>query len=187
MFYHIQCVVCVDGYVVHVSTHSQMAGEEQPNWVEKRKEVEMTTEEMGRGSCGVEAKCLQQVTISKYIFCQLNREISIATELATKLYHPSLLLFICAIRGKELVILTKLMPTKELEKNRELSREQVISIGQDMSFGLTYMHQLRPHPIIYHEISSGNILLEPLSNGLRAKIPDYSSDTHHSPVVLLPK
>ena len=150
----------------------------------------MTTEEIGRGSCGVEAKCLQQVTISQYILCQLNREISIATELATKLHHPSLLLFICAIRGKELVILTELMPTnlhKELEKNRELSIEQVISIGPHMSFGLTYMHQLRPHPIIHHEISSGNILLEPLSNGLMAKIPDYSSDTHHSPVVLWPK
>ena len=157
MFHHIQCVVYVDGYVV--STHSQMAGEEQPNWVERREEVEMTTEEIGRGSSGVEAKCLQQVTISQYILCQLNREMSIATELATKLHHPSLLLFICAIRGKELVILTELMPTnlhKELEKNRELSIEQVISIG------LTYMHQLRPHPIIHLEISSGNILLEPL-------------------------
>ena len=135
-----------------------MAGEEQPNWVERREEVEMTIEEMGRGSCGVEAKCLQQVTISQYILCQLNREISIATELATKLHHPSLLLFICAIRGKDLVILAGLMSTslhKELEKNRELSREQVISIGRDVSFGLTYMHQLRPRPIIHHKISSG--------------------------------
>ena len=77
----------------------------------------------------------------------------------------------------ELVILTELMPTslyKELEK-RELSREQVISIGQDVSCGLSYMHQCRPHPIIHRDISSSNILLEPLSNGWRAKISDYGS------------
>ena len=45
-------VVCVDDYTV-VSTHSQLAGEEQPHWVVRREEVEMTTEELGRGGWGV--------------------------------------------------------------------------------------------------------------------------------------
>ena len=104
---------------------------------------------------------------------QFNREMSIAA----KLRHPNLLLFIGATREGELLILTELMPTslrKELEK-RELSREQVISICQDVCRGLSYMHQWRPHPIIHRDISSGNVLLEPLSNGWRAKISDYGS------------
>ena len=68
--------------------------------------------------------------------------------IAAKLRHPNLLLFIGATMEGELVILTELMPTslrKELEK-RELSREQVISIGQDVSCGLSYMHQLETTP-----------------------------------------
>ena len=144
----------------------------------------MTTEELGRGGWGVvnvakfrglrvAAKCLYQVIISHYNIRQFNREMSIAA----KLRHPNLLLFIGATREGELLILTELMPTslrKELEK-RELSREQVISICQDVCRGLSYMHQWRPHPIIHRDISSGNVLLEPLSNGWRAKISDYGS------------
>ena len=75
------------------------------------------------------------------------------------------------------MILTELMPIslrRELEK-RELSREQVISIGQDVSCGLSYMHRWRPHPIIHHNISSSNILLDTLSNGWRAKVSNYGS------------
>ena len=170
--------------VTVVSTHSQLAGEEQPHWVVRREEVEMTTEELGRGGWGVvnvakfrglrvAAKCLHQVIISRYNIRQFNREMSIAA----KLRHPNLLLFIGATREGELVILAELMPIslyKELEK-RELSREQVISIGRDVSCGLSYMHWWRPHPIIHRDISSSNILLEPLSNGWRAKISDYGS------------
>ena len=176
-------VLCVQMFTV-VSTHSQLAGEEQPHWVVRREEVEMTTEELGRGGWGVvnvakfrglrvAAKCLHQVIISRYNIRQFNREMSIAA----KLRHPNLLLFIGAIREGELVILTELMPTslrKELEK-RELSREQVISIGQDVSCGLSYMHRWRPHPIIHRDISSSNILLDTLSNGWRAKVSDYGS------------
>ena len=39
--------------VTVVSTHSQLAGEEQPHWVVRRDEVEMTREELGRGGWGV--------------------------------------------------------------------------------------------------------------------------------------
>ena len=170
--------------VTVVSTHLQLTGEEQPHWVVRREEVEMTVEELGRGGWGVvnvakfrglrvAAKCLHQEIISRYNIRQFNREMSIAA----KLRHPNLLLFIGATREGDVVILTELMPTslrKELEK-RELSRDQVIFISLDISRGLSYMHQWRPHPIIHRDISSSNILLEPLSNGWRAKISDYGS------------
>ena len=78
------------------------------------------------------------------------------------------------------MIMTELMPTslrKELEKAEELmTKKQIITISQDVSCGLNYMHQSRPHPVIHRDISSGNVLLEPLPNGyMRAKISDYGS------------
>ena len=145
----------------------------------------MTEEELGRGGWGVvkeakfrglrvAAKCLHQVIVSSHNCRQFSREMNISS----KLRHPNLLLFIGAIREGELVIITELMPTslrKELGK-RKLTNKQIITISRDVSCGLNYMHQSRPHPIIHRDISSGNILLEPLPNGyMRAKISDYGS------------
>ena len=44
-----------------------------------------------------------------------------------------------------------------------------------MAHALLYLHQWKPSPTIYHDISSGNVLLEPLHNGWRAKVSDYGS------------
>ena len=44
-----------------------------------------------------------------------------------------------------------------------------------MACGLSYLHQWKPHPIIHRDISSGNVLLEPLPNSWRAKVSDYGS------------
>ena len=144
----------------------------------------MTTEKLGRGFLAqmnvakfrgirVAAKIPYQMLLSQYNFEKYIREISIVS----KLHHPNLLLFIGATRNEELVILTELMPTslrKELEE-KELSRKQVISISRDVSCGLNYMHQYKPHPIIHRDISSKHVLLEPLANGWRAKISGFNS------------
>ena len=148
----------------------------------RREEVEMTRRVVSRGGWGevkvakfrglrVAAKCLYQVILSDYNIRQFTREMSIAA----KMRHPNLLMLIGATRVGELVILTELMPTsllKELEK-RELSREQVISISRDVSCGLNYMHQYKPHPILHRDISSRCVLLEPLPNHWWAKISDF--------------
>ena len=97
--------------------------------------------------------------------------------IAAKLCHPNLLLFIGATREGELVILTELMPTslhRELER-REMPRLHILSISQDMACALCYLHQWKPYQIIHRDISSGNVLLEPLPNGWRAKVSDYGS------------
>ena len=158
--------------------------EEQPHWVVRREEVEMTSEVVGRGGWGevrvakfrglrVAAKCLYQVILSDYNLRQFTREMTIAA----KLRHPNLLLFIGATREGEPVILTELMPTslrRELER-REMPRVQITSICQDVARALCYLHQWKPYPIIHRDISSGNVLLEPLPNGWRAKVSDYGS------------
>ena len=53
---------------------------------------------------------------------------------------------------------------------KKLPNKQITSIAQDVGRALRYLHQWRPSPIIHRDISSGNVLLEPLtSNGWHAK------------------
>ena len=158
--------------------------EEQPHWVVRREEVELTEEVVGRGGWGevkvgkfrglrVAAKFLCDVIVSDYNRQQFTREMTIAA----KIRHPNMLLFIGSTREGEAVILTELMPTslrRELER-RVLPREQITSIAQNVACALRYLHQWRPSPIIHRDISSANVLLEPLSNGWRAKVSDYGS------------
>ena len=158
--------------------------EEQPHWIVTREEVELTEEVLGRGGWGevkvanfrglqVAAKFLYNVILSDYNRRQFTREMTIAS----KIRHPNLLLFIGATREGEAVILTELMPTslrKELE-TRDMPRVQITSIAQDVACALRYLHQWRPSPIIHRDISSANVLLEPLPNGWRAKVSDYGS------------
>ena len=121
----------------------------------------------------VAAKFLYDVILSDYNRWLFAREMTIAA----KLRHH-LLLFIGATRVGQAIILTELMPTslrRELER-REIPRIQVTSISQDVGHALCYLHQWQPHPIIHRDISSANVLLEPLPNGCwRAKVSDYGS------------
>ena len=122
----------------------------------------------------VAAKFLYDVILSDYNRRQFVREMTIAA----KLRHPHVLLFIGATREGQAIILTELMPTslrKELER-REMPQVHITSISQDVGRALCYLHQWQPHPIIHRDISSANVLLEPLFNGCwRAKVSDYGS------------
>ena len=124
----------------------------------------------------VAAKFLHDVILSDYNCRQFVREMT----MAAKLRHPHLLLFIGATREGQAIILTELMPTslrKELEKMEyEMPRVHITSISQDVGHALCYLHRWQPHPIIHRDISSANVLLEPLPNGCwRAKVSDYGS------------
>ena len=98
--------------------------------------------------------------------------------MASRIRHPNLLQFIGATQREEMIILTELMPTS---LRRELEREymlpsQATAIGLDVARALNYLHLMRPQPLIHRDISSANILLEPLPNSRwRAKVSDYGT------------
>ena len=154
------------------------------HWVVEKEEVQLTEQVIGRGGWGVvkvakfrglrvAAKFLYEVILSDYNQEHFIREMIIAS----KIRHPNLLLFIGATREGQAIILTELMPTslrKELQK-KILPQVQITSIAQDVACALRYLHQWRPSPIIHRDISSANVLLEPLPNGWRAKVSDYGS------------
>ena len=157
----------------------------EAQWVVERREIQLTGPELGRGGWAtvsvatfrgahVAAKCVHSAIISRHNVQLFRREM----DMASRIRHPNLLQFIGATNEGEMVILTELMPTslrKELEMDYFSSR-LTISIGLDVARALNYLHLMQPHPLIHRDISSANVLLEPLPNGRwKAKVSDYGT------------
>ena len=159
--------------------------ESESQWVVERGEINFTGPELGRGGWAtvnvakfrgvrVAAKSIHQQIISRHNIQLFRREINIAA----RIRHPNLVQFIGATSEGEMVILTELMPTS---LRRELEREylppsQGISIGLDVARALNYLHLMQPDSFIHRDISSANVLLEPLPNvRWKAKVSDYGS------------
>ena len=166
---------------------SQEALQEVMNhWVIDRREVILTKDELGNGSFGkvivgifrglkVAVKSLHDVIISNYNLALLSREMNIAS----RIRHPNLVQFIGATKEGPPLILIELMSTslyKELQK-KELTKQQILSIAQDVALGLNYLHLFKPQPIIHRDVSSPNVLLDPAVNesGYKAKVADYGT------------
>ena len=140
----------------------------------------MTEEVLGKGGWGevkvgifrgtrVAVKCLYELIVSE---CNLQL-FSRTMDIASRVRHPNLLQFLGATRVGNPMIVTEIMPTslrKELEKC-PMTKPQVISIGKDVTSALNYLHLWKPQPILHRDVSSANVLLEPLVQGkLKAKL-----------------
>ena len=158
--------------------------ETESSWVVNREEITTTQVVLGKGGWGevkvahfhglkVAAKCLHEVIISPYNMSAFSREMNIAS----KIRHPNLLQFIGATTEGNPIILTELMPTslrKELESGG-LAYPAILSISVDVACALNYLHLFKPHPILHRDVSSANVLLQPMGGGWRAKVSDYGS------------
>ena len=158
--------------------------ERESSWVVHRNDVIMTDKVLGRGGWGevrvahfhgldVAAKVLHDTIISDYNVSLFAREMNIAS----KIRHPNLLQFIGATTEGNPIILTELMPTslrKELESGG-LAYPAILSISVDVACALNYLHLFKPHPILHRDVSSANVLLQPMLGVWRAKVSDYGS------------
>ena len=157
----------------------------ETQWVVHREEITMTERQLGGGGWGVvkvakfrgievAAKTLYEQLRSDYYRHVFIREMN----MAARLRHPHLVQFIGATLEGEMIILTELMATslrRVLEGGR-ISREHILSISVQVCQALNYLHLMQPDPVIHRDISSANILLNPLPNGRwRAKVTDYGS------------
>ena len=158
----------------------------ETQWVVERREIQLTDQELGRGAWAtvsvamfrgarVAAKCIHNQIVSQRNIQLFKREM----DMAARIRHPNLLLFIGATLEGEMVILTELMPTSlrmQLEREYQLSPRLTISIGLDVARALNYLHLMRPHSLIHRDISSANVLLERLINEhWKAKVADYGT------------
>ena len=156
------------------------------HWVVRRDEIEMTGPELGRGGWAtvsvatfrgvqVAAKTIHRQIISPHNIQLFRREMN----MAARLRHPNLVQFIGATSEGIMVILTELMSTSlraQFQLDGYLQPRFVKSISLDVARALNYLHQMQPDPIIHRDISSANVLLEPLLGGQwRAKLSDYGT------------
>lgn len=159
----------------------------QNHWIVERKEVLVTDETMEKGGWG-EIKVVEFRGIkvcAKYphhaVWSDCHFELFMEEmNLASRVHHPNVTLFMGACVGKEVIVLTELMPTslrKQLKwKGTHLSQDQRISISLDIARALNYLHLMQPDPVIHRDINSATVLLEPSPlTGWRAKITDHCS------------
>ena len=166
----------------------QRAGESDRPWLVRRAEVHMTSETLGGGGWGevkvaefrgvrVAAKVLFRQLQSPYYHNIFIREMN----MASRVRHPNLVQFIGASMDTEMVILMELMPTslrQHLAGNAPSIPSTAFrcSVSLDVARALNYLHLMQPNSIVHRDISSANVLLEPLPNRLwRAKVTDYGS------------
>ena len=156
------------------------------HWIVRSEEVEMTGPELGRGGWAivsvatfrgvrVAAKTIHRQIISHHNVQLFRREMN----MAARLRHPNLVQFIGATMEGNMVILTELMPTSlraQLQRDIYLQPKIVMSVSLDVARALNYLHQMQPDPIIHRDISSANVLLEPIQRWQwRAKLSDYGT------------
>ena len=161
-----------------------------PSWLVKKGDIVLMDKELGRGGwgvvqvaryCGLEvaAKLLHGKILSPHNEQLFKREMNISALVR----HPNILLFIGATLDQPCVILTELMHTSlravledKVLKKVALSHQQVSTIAIDVGRALNYLHLMKPDAIIHRDVSSSNVLLDPLGGDMwKAKLSDFGS------------
>ncbi len=161
------------------------ANDEQ--WVVRREDIELTGPEIGRGGWAtvsvakfrgvqVAVKRIHNQIVSRRNMDLFRREM----QMAARLRHPNLVQFIGATVKGDMMILMELMPTslrRQIETDEYFPPKLVKQVSLDIVKALNYLHQMKPDPMIHRDISSANVLLEPLQPPKlwKAKITDYGS------------
>ena len=156
-------------------------------WVVRREEIELTGPELGRGAWAtvsvarfrgaqVAVKRIHNQLVSRHNIQLFRREMN----MAAKLRHPNLVQFIGATVEGDMMIVMEFMTTslrRQLQSEEYFPPKVVKSISLDVARALSYLHQIKPDPIVHRDISSANVLLEPLfpPKQWRAKVTDYGS------------
>ena len=156
-------------------------------WVVSREEIELTGPELGRGAWAtvsvakfrgaqVAVKRIHNQLVSRHNIHLFRREMN----MAAKLRHPNLVQFIGATVEGDMLIVMEFMTTslrRQLQSEEYFQPKFVKSISLDVARALSYLHQIKPDPIVHRDISSANVLLEPLlpPKTWRAKVTDYGS------------
>ncbi|XP_065907099.1 probable serine/threonine-protein kinase DDB_G0271682 [Dysidea avara] len=173
--------------IQHLQQQQQLSNtlQQQQTWLVNRNEINLKEKELGRGAygwvkeatfrgCKVAVKCLHNELISDYNLHVFDREMTMAAQCR----HPNLLQFIGATNEGVPLIVTEMMHTslrKVLERG-QLSSDQIIPIAAGIAFGLNYLHKTTPSPILHRDVSSANVLLNPLpDNQWLPKLSDFGS------------
>ena len=158
---------------------------ESSDWVIQRLDVTLLEKILGKGGwgvvreatfhgCKVAAKCLHNEIISTYNLGLFSREMN----MAARCRHPNIIQFVGATNQGLPLIVTELMHTslRKILEQRQLYSNQIIPILLGVAYGLNYLHKTTPDPILHRDVSSANVLLNPLPNNQwHPKLSDFGS------------
>ena len=151
----------------------RLLGNDGPTWVVDRQEIRISEKVLGTGGwgsvregtfrgCAVAVKCIDNEIISPYNLRLFSREM----DMAARCRHPNLMQFIAATNEGIPLIVTELMHTslRKVLQQGQLQSNQIVPILLGAACGLNYLHKTTPSPILHCDISSANVLLNPLPN-----------------------
>ena len=158
---------------------------QKPSWVLKIRDLKIKSEKLGGGKngtvseaiycgCKVAVKRLHKKIESPYYLSVFRREMN----MAARCRHPNLVQFIGATDEKILCIVMELMHTslRKILNQDQLFSNQIIPISLGVAYGLNYLHLMTPDPILHRDVSSANVLLNPLPNNQwHPKLSDFGS------------
>ena len=163
----------------------------QPVWAISREEVELLSDELGRGAWGIVTKAWfrGEIVAAKRLHETLSQEnpeflhkaIRREMDIVSNLRHPNLVLFLGAVIERDLrevIILNELMDSslRDILAEGQLSRSQIKFLSIDIARALNYLHSCKPQPLIHRDVSSANVLLQRLGPDYwKAKLSDYGS------------
>ena len=165
---------------------AEIANNGIPSWMVQRQDIHVTDEVVRRGRWGpvkianfqglrVTAKIIEGIAITQHNVRLYAREHTIAAQLR----HPNLVQFIGATIERVPIILEELLPTNlRIELGRErFTQRQIISVSINVALALNYLHKKTPQPIIHRDISSANVLLQPIGGEERWMAKVLNSST----------
>lgn len=166
-----------------INTTRAKVQEEKPFWIIPRSEIELTDEEVGKGTWGVVkvAKYKDKKVAARCLYSQVtsaeNKKLLADTmDAVAKIRHPNILPLVGAVMEGEPMIVTDLMPTnlKKVLESGKLYNYQIATIALDVANALQFLHSTRPRPILHGDISTTGVLLQKeVGNQWRAKLYDF--------------
>jgi len=158
---------------------------QKPTWAIQRQDVIVLEKKLGTGGwgsvkeailhgCKVAVKSLDNEIVSPYNLELFSREMN----MASRCRHPNLMQFIGATTEGVPLIVTELMHTslRKVLHQGQLYSNQIIPILLGVAYGLNYLHKTTPYPMLHRDVSSANVLLNPLPNNQwHPKLSDFGS------------
>ena len=153
-------------------------------WAISRDEVILSNNILGTGGWGyvteatyrgrrVAAKCLHKAIVSPHSQdCFAKR-----MKISACFRHRNLVEFIGAVPDHPAIIVMELMDCTLCAAliNRTATPNHIHPISMDVAQGLLYLHSIKPHPFIHHNVNAPSILLKAAGNVWIAKLSDLGS------------
>ena len=166
---------------------AELQNQIENEWVINSSDILMTDDILGEGAWGIAYSgkfldCDVAVKKSHEAIDNESRHLFLhEIKMASKCRHPCLLLFIGAIMGESILLVTELMECSLRSKlfpgpgEETLAEDDEQRISLDVALALHYLHEKKPDPILHNDVSSSNVLLWRSATHWRAKLSDYGT------------